>query len=78
MLRGVSKGGKRALAAGAAVAVAIVLTVVLWPSSHGHHKATCWAHPGVIGFDGPGAYVPVYSASGTRHGPGSVKGICGP
>ena len=49
---------------------------------HHHHAthtaATCWARPGVIDHRANGAWAPTYTAAGTRHGPGSTKGECGP
>ena len=48
-----------------------------------HHSthvetATCWARPGVIDHRVNGRWAPTYTPAGTRHGPGDIKGVCGP
>jgi hypothetical protein len=65
-----------------AAGVLIVLYFTKW-RHHRHlkpvpvsvHHATCWAHPGVFAHV-DGRWVARYTPSGTRHGKGSVKGIC--
>ena len=75
---------KTKAAAAAILAILVALGLwAFWPKHHHPaptpvtHHAACWAKPGVIGYAGPGKFVPIYVSSGTRHGPGSVAGICG-
>jgi hypothetical protein len=64
------------LVAAVLIAVAIAAFVVPRHKHPAASRATCWARPGVIGYAGPGKYVPVYTPNGNRHGPGRDIGEC--
>ena len=59
-----------------AFVVACILIVWFWPHHSTHHRATCWAEPGVF-VKVDNRWVAYHTAAGTRHGRGTVPGVCG-
>lgn len=77
----IPKPVKVAAACAAAVVVAVLIALIArglaQSASTSPRHATCWAHPGVIGYAGPHHYIPVYTSLGTRHGAGPAgSNIC--